>query len=88
MIHVSKSPPITHPRTCIYSLIGIQSRNRWGIVDLNTASLALIDVREGQAPTALAQRRAQPQTHEVTTGHSGIRAVVPVGGAGVQDVGV
>lgn len=43
---------------------------------------------EGQPPTALAGGGAQPQAHEVAPGHAGVRAVVSVGGAGVQDVGV
>lgn len=43
---------------------------------------------EGQPPTALAERGAQPQAHEMAAGHAGLRSVVPVGGAGVQDVGV
>ena len=72
----------------LFPLISIQPRDGRGIIDLDAASLALIGVGEGQSPTTLAERGAQPQAHEVATGHAGVRAVVPVGGAGVQGVGV
>lgn len=65
-------------------LLGIQKSNRSLIINLNSTSLLLIAIPEGQLPATLILRRCQPKTHKVATGGRG--CMIRVRSAGVQNV--